>query len=60
MAAFVPPSSAPDSSKELWDKLDRLIVRRFASGNTRIQHGQFSTKEDIDREYNVIEKHHFN
>ena len=41
-----PPASDESERRET----DRRIVSSLSSGNVRLQQGQFTTREDIDRE----------
>lgn len=41
-----PPASDESRRREV----DRRIVSNLSSGNVRLQQGQFSTREDIERE----------
>ena len=43
-----PAPPASDESKR--HATDRRIVSHLSSGNVRLQQGQFTTREDIDRE----------
>ena len=43
-----PAPPASDESKRR--ETDRRIVSNLSSGNVRLQQGQFTTREDIDRE----------
>lgn len=38
---------------------DISVVRKFSSGNIRLQQGDFDTKEDLEREYERITKIRF-
>ena len=38
---------------------DLAVVRKFSSGNIRLQQGDFDTKEDLEREYERIIKIRF-
>ena len=41
----------PPNNSEAWQRrADRVVVSDHSSGNILLQQGQFSTREDIDRE----------
>ena len=37
----------------------RRVVSKISTGNVRLQRGQYTTKEDIDREYERVKSHNF-
>ena len=44
----------PTDEEKARRKSDRRIVSRLSSGNIRLQQGQFSTREDIDEQYERV------
>ena len=58
--AFRAPAQPPPQTEESKQHLDRRVVKRLASGNIRLQRGEYSTREDIDREYERVKSHTFN
>lgn len=45
-----PPTPLPNLSESRQRKADRATVSSHSSGDTLLQQGRFSTREDIDRE----------
>ena len=54
--AFRRPSSplSADEFDKLEREIDRNVVIRFSTGNIRLQRGEYSTEEDVDREYEQV------
>lgn len=56
--AFSWPGSVPDVKANERFIIGK-VIRRFSHGNVRLQRGDFSTKEDIDQEYEKIKSLNF-
>lgn len=51
LLAFQPPAASPRGTEARALLDDQDVVARFSTGNIRLQRGEFSTREDLDREY---------
>ena len=60
IAAFRAPKSIQSSAEESKRTIARSVVRRAATGNVRLQLGNFVTKEDLDRQYERVKSYSFN
>lgn len=60
IAAFRAPKQIPSSADESKQKIARDVVRRTATGNVRLQLGNFATKDDLDRQYERVKSYKFN
>lgn len=59
IAAFRAPKSIESSTEESKRAIARGVVRRVATGNVRLQLGNFATKEDLDRQYERVKRYSF-
>ena len=49
--AFRAPDRQPSPTDESKRRIARSVVQRVATGNVRLQRGEFATKADLDRQY---------
>lgn len=56
--AFSWPGPIPDI-KASEKSIIKKVVRHFSHGNVRLQRGEYSTREDIDQEYERIKSLNF-
>jgi len=56
--AFIAPT-VPTHVEEAKQRSDRRIVSAHSNGNIRLQKGQYSTKKEIDRQYERVRNHNF-
>lgn len=59
VAAFRAPKRIPSSTEESGRAIVRDVVRRTATGNVRLQLGNFVTKEDLNRQYERVKTFRF-
>ena len=52
--AFRAPDRQPSPTDESRRRIARHVVRRVSTGNVRLQRGEFTTKEDLDRQYERV------
>ena len=52
--AFRTPDRQPPPTDESRRRIAQSVVRRVATGNVRLQRGEFATKEDLDRQYERV------
>ena len=58
-AAFRAPKRIQSSTDEPTQEIARRVVRRTASGDVRLQLGNFVTKDDLDRQYERVKSYKF-
>ena len=58
-SALQPPERPLQDTEARTRQHDQEIVERFATGNIRLQRGEFSTREDLDREYDEVQAYPF-
>ena len=59
LGAFAPPPPIPEAPEKAKREIDRRAVQERANGNIRIQDGRYSTREDIEEEYEQVRRHKF-
>lgn len=52
--AFRAPDRPPPPTDESKRRIARSVVQRVATGNVRLQRGEFATKEELDRQYERV------
>ena len=60
IAAFRAPRPIRSSTEESKRTIAKSVVRRAATGNVRLQLGNFVTKEDLDQQYERVTSYRFN
>lgn len=58
-SSFAREPDVPVRDDESRREAERRVVSRFATGNIRLQRGEYSTREDIDRVYEKIKSASF-
>jgi len=58
-SAFTLPSGEPQETAKQKEKSDQRIVRAQSNGNIRLQHGRYSTRKQIDDQYDRVSRHRF-
>jgi hypothetical protein len=53
-SAFAPSPSPPVHDAETRRAVARRVVRRFSTGNIRLQRGEYLTREDVDKQLEKI------
>ena len=59
IAAFRAPKPVQSSTEESKRTIAKGVVRRAATGNVRLQLGNFVTKEDLDQQYERVKSYRF-
>ena len=52
-------ADAQNTDEARTSEIARSVVRRTATGNVRLQIGDFMTKSDLDRQFERIKNHRF-
>ena len=58
-SAFRKPSGPPVDVRAREHTQDRKLVQRVATGNIRLQRGEYVTKAELDREYDEVQSYSF-